>query len=234
MGQIQFDLKNISKASVLTIQLQLKGTVYKNQWKIWVYPQNVSIGNDKIVFTTSYTEAIQNLEQGKTVLFNPDTSGINGVEGRYAPVFWSPVHFPNQPGTMGILCDPAHPALANFPTDFYTNWQWWDLITSSKAMIIDSIPSLQPIVRVVDNFLKNRKMANIIEAKVAKGRLLMTSLDITHNLDKRPAARQLRYSLEQYSSGNSFSPKDELSKEQLGVLLKNMYYKTAITFSPAL
>jgi hypothetical protein len=223
LGKIEFDLNSISKATCLTIQLQLKGSSYKNAWKIWVYPETLPSAGSNVVFTTSYTEAIQNLELGKTVLFNPDTIGVNGVEGRYAPVFWSPVHFPKQPGTMGILCDPAHPAFANFPTGFHTDWQWWDLITSSKTMIIDSISNLEPIVRVVDNFVKNRKMANMIEARFAKGRLLMTSLDITHNLDKRPAARQLRYSLEQYLSGNSFSPKDELSKEQLELLLKNTY-----------
>jgi hypothetical protein len=121
---------------------------------------------------------------------------------------------------MGILCNPQHPALKNFPTDFYSNWQWWDLITNSKTMIIDSLPAIQPVVRVIDNFFKNRKMANVIEAKVGKGKLMIVSMDITHNLDKRPAARQLRYSLERYMNGNAFSPVVELNEKQLAYLIK--------------
>jgi hypothetical protein len=130
-------------------------------------------------------------------------------------VFWSPVHFLDQPGTMGILCDPEHSALADFPTDFYSNWQWWDLITSSKTMIIDSLLSIKPIVRVIDNFYKNRKMANVIEARMGKGKLKLTSIDISHNLEERPVARQLRYSLEQYMAGNQFSPTLEIIEQQL-------------------
>jgi hypothetical protein len=173
-----------------------------------------------VVFTNSLSDALKNLQEGKKVLLNPDTASLNGVQGRFAPVFWSPVHFPNQPGTMGILCNPQHPALQHFPTDFYSNWQWWDLITSSKTMIIDSLPTLQPVVRVIDNFFKNRKMANVIEAKVGKGKLVIVSMDITRNLDKRPAARQLRYSLEQYMAGNAFAPSVELNEKQLGYLVK--------------
>jgi hypothetical protein len=121
---------------------------------------------------------------------------------------------------MGILCDPQHPAFKNFPTEFYSNWQWWDLITSSKTMVIDPLPELTPLVRVIDNFFKNRKMANVIEAKVGKGKLILTSLDLTNKLEERPAARQLRYSLEQYMASKAFAPKVELSVSQLQALMK--------------
>jgi len=153
-------------------------------------------------------------------LLNPDTSALKGVNGRFAPVFWSPVHFPDQPGTMGILCNPQHPALQQFPTTFHSDWQWWDLITSSKTMIIDSLPAMTPVVRVIDNFFKNRKMANVIEARVGKGKLLMTSMNITDRLDQRPAARQLRYSLLQYMKSAYFRPTVKLTGAELASLKK--------------
>jgi len=215
LGAFSIDLKNIQKAETVTIELQLQGTPYKNKWRIWVYPEKLEETNTGIVFTNSVNEALQQLQQGKKVLLNPDTAAIKGVAGRFAPVFWSPVHFPNQPGTMGILCNPKHPALKNFPTDFYSDWQWWDLITSSKAMVLDSLPPLTPLVTVIDNFFKNRRMAEIIEAKVGRGKLILVSADITHELEKRPAARQLRYSLEQYMKSEPFKPVAELNEEQL-------------------
>jgi hypothetical protein len=32
------------------------------------------------------------------------------------------------PGTMGLLINPNHLALANFPTEIHSNWQWWDFM----------------------------------------------------------------------------------------------------------
>ncbi len=214
LGSFTFDLQKIKTATAVTIHLN--GAGYRNQWTIWVYPQDLQTG----AIVKTLAEALPLLEAGKKVLLNPDTAALKGVQGRFAPVFWSPVHFPDQPGTMGILCDPQHPAFKSFPTDFYSNWQWWDLITSSKTMVIDPLPELTPLVRVIDNFFKNRKMANVIEAKVGKGKLILTSLDLTHKLEERPAARQLRYSLEQYMASKAFAPKVELSVSQLQALMK--------------
>jgi hypothetical protein len=213
-------LGKIQKATALYIQLGLKGTNYSNSWTIWVYPKQLPENAGNVLVTRSIGEAMAALAEGKKVLCNPDTAALNGVSGRFAPVFWSPVHFPNQPGTMGLLCDPKHPALQNFPTEFYSNWQWWDLVTSSKTMIIDSLPAMRPIVRVIDNFLKNRKMANIIEAKVGGGRLVLVAADITSHLVERPAARQLRYSLLQYMNSSAFNPAATVTEEQLKSLFK--------------
>lgn len=214
LGSFTFDLQKIKTATAVTIHLN--GAGYRNQWTIWVYPEKLETG----VAVKTLNEALPLLEAGKNVLLNPDTAALKGVQGRFAPVFWSPVHFPDQPGTMGILCDPQHPAFKNFPTEFYSNWQWWDLITSSKTMVMDPLPELTPLVRVIDNFFKNRKMANVIEAKVGKGKLILTSLDLTNKLEERPAARQLRYSLEQYMASKAFAPKVELSVAQLQALMK--------------
>lgn len=220
LGKINFSLKDIKKAMRLVLELQLKGTGSKNKWSIWVYPAQQDTPQKDVVFTTSLSDALKYLNEGKKVLLNPDTAHLKGVQGRFAPVFWSPVHFPDQPGTMGLLCDPAHPALADFPTEFHSNWQWWDLITASKTMIIDGIPALDPIVRIIDNFYKNRKMANLIEARTEKGQLIICSMDITANLEKRPAARQLRYSLERYMGSPGFNPSVRLNASDLEQLVK--------------
>ena len=227
LGSFDIDLKNIARARCLTIEVHLAGTPYRNRWRIWVYPHAVSVGSPSVtgniaskpmgpIFDTTLDDALRDLGQGRTVLLNPDTMAIDGVAGRFAPVFWSPVHFPDQPGTMGLLCDPHHPALSDFPTESCSDWQWWDLVTSSKTMILDSLPRLDPIVRVIDNFFRNRRMADVIEASVAKGKLILVSMDLTHHLDRRPAARQLRYSLERYMQSPAFHPAVKLTPEQLG------------------
>jgi hypothetical protein len=167
-----------------------------------------------ILQTSSFTEAIDALEKGKTVLLSPEIQDIAGITGKFVPVFWSPVHFPNQPGTMGLLVDPEHPALLDFPTDFYSNWQWWDLCKNSRTIVLDSL-SIDPIVKVIDNFFKNRKLGNVFEAKVGPGKLIFSSVDFHNQLTTRPVARQLKYSLLRYMSGDRFNPKASLTPEKV-------------------
>ena len=143
---------------------------------------------------------------------------IKGIPGRFVPVFWSPVHFPDQPGTMGILCDPAHPALQKFPTAAHSDWQWWDPLLRSRSVVIDGL-SVEPIVRVIDNFNRNHSLANVFEAKVGEGRLLFCAIDVTNDLERRPAARQLRASLVRYLHSDAFRPGAQLSADQLRALL---------------
>lgn len=221
LGDVSFSLSSIKKPLALTFTLKIENTSYKNSWDFWVYPAAPSEQKDKVLFTSSVQQALQALKDGRTVLLNPDSSGINGVAGRFTSVFWSPVHFPDQPGTMGILCNPQHPALNKFPTNFHSNWQWWDLITNSKTMVLDGLEgSYTPIVSVIDNFFKNRKMAVIIECKVGNGKLILCSMDIKKNLQQRIEAQQLRTSLMDYASSETFNPEKSLDESGLLKLLK--------------
>lgn len=221
VGNIDLDLSNISTPEALTVKVSIPNTIYHNQWTIWVYPATQEIENNKVLFTKSKSEALKALAIGKTVILNPDTANIKGVNGRFTSVFWSPVHFPDQPGTMGILCNPNNPALAAFPTEFYSNWQWWDLVTKSKTMIIDSLQQIkQPIVRVIDNFFKNRKMATLIEGRVGNGKLILCSMDISTDLENRIEAKQLKYSLLKYANSEKFNPQINITEQQLAEILK--------------
>ncbi|MBC7627439.1 glycoside hydrolase family 2 TIM barrel-domain containing protein, partial [Ferruginibacter sp.] len=222
LGNITASLNKISTAQKLTLTVSIENTNYTNSWNIWVYPRKLPQENSAVVFTADYTEAINALNEGKTVLLNPAKEKINGVEGKFVQVFWSPVHFPNQPGTMGLLVNPAHPAFAHFPTDEYTNWQWWDLCKNSTTLVLDSV-GINPsaiVLRDIDNFFKNRNMASIIEAKVGKGKLLLCTMDIEHDLEKRPVAAQLKYSLLQYMGGNKFNPVTNLNENNLKKIIK--------------
>lgn len=215
LGTGEFKLAGINEAEQYTIRLSLPGTKYINSWPVWIYPDTVTeIDNEQLVVTRSFAEAQKALNAGKNVLLNPDLKDLKGLEGKFVPVFWSPVHFPDQPGTMGLLVDAENPAFNDFLTNAYTNWQWWDLCKSSKTLEFADLP-VKPLVRVVDNFFKNRNLTNLFEAQVGKGKLLFSSMDLSENLNERPAAKQLRYSLEKYMASDAFAPKDMLTFEQV-------------------
>lgn len=76
--------------------------------------------------------------------------------------------------------------------------------------------SIKPIVREIDGFelSRNHSLAVMFEANVGPGRLLAATLDLTSDLDQRPAACQLRASLLAYAASNAFKPKQTLSMAQ--------------------
>lgn len=219
IGSITKNLSSIVTANNYTVKVEIEGTAFKNDWKIWVYPTQTKIIAAEIIITANREEALKALAQGNKVVFSPKANELNGVEGKFVQVFWSPVHFPDQPGTMGLLMNPKHPALSHFPTDMHTNWQWWDLCKKSKTICIDSIKGANPIVENVDNFMKNRRLCSVFEAKVGNGELVFTSMDLLTDTENRPVAKQLLYSLIEYMKSEKFQPVASISKEEILSLL---------------
>jgi hypothetical protein len=224
LGTIDVPLAKVQgPPAELTVTLSLKGTQFSNSWHIWVYPANFNTAPPPdVLVTQSSAEAIVALKQGRKVLVLPSgESLVKSRPGSFAPVFWSPVLFKAQANTsMGILCDPAHPALAGFPTDSYTNWQWYDLLEKSRTMVLDNTPaSFRPIVQVIDNFTKNCKLGNLLEARIGDGRLMVCSIDIYADLGRRLAARQLRRSILDYMGSQAFEPRQNLTFDELATFL---------------
>ncbi len=219
LGQITCSLGDLKKAVKLNLHLRMK--TYSNNWDIWVYPEQLKTDLGEVIYTRNFIEASTALNEGRKVLYNPEFSKINGLEGKFVPVFWSPVHFPNQAGTMGLLCDPNHPAYKDFPTDFHSNWQWWDLCKQSRVISLNSIPGASPILIDIDNFNRNSSLASIFEAKVGKGKLLFCTMDLANNIENRLVAKQLLYSLTKYMNRNNFSPTGDVSQLELKTLVSD-------------
>lgn len=219
LDAVNVDLSGIKAAQKLTLSVSVEGTTYRNHWNIWVYPAIMEVNSDGIAITDNLDEALTLLSKGAKVLFNPDWKRLEGLEGKFVPVFWSPVHFPKQAGTMGILCKSNHPALSAFPNDGYSDWQWWNLRTSSTTLDIDSLKGASSIVDVIDNFTNNRRLSMVFEGQVGQGKLLVATCDL-HNLSNRPAAKQLLYSLIEYMKSDKFAPSAIQNPEFLHTYLK--------------
>ena len=88
-------------------------------------------------------------------------------------------------------------------------------------MRLDGLPqAMRPCVAVVDSYTENRRLALVFEAKFGAGRLLVCSIDVVSDLEKRPVARQLRRSLLDYMAGPIFQPDVPVSEQELATLLK--------------
>lgn len=213
VGDISLPLSTLTSARKLQLEVGLRGGESRNRWNFWVYPHaappNEAPAGVLVVNKLDGT-AQEALRNGRKVVLLP--SGFNSPYGTaMTPPFWSPIMFSNQKQTLGLLCDPKHPALKNFPTDFHSDWQWFELLFQASAIRLNgTAESYRPIVQAIDRPDRNHKLALVYETKVGKGKLLVCTLDLNRDLDKRPVARQLRKSLLQYAASPDFEPATEI------------------------
>jgi len=228
LGEIELPLSNIADAQKLILTVSIEGTPFSNDWDFWVYPKDIDIAvPEDILIADQLSETVlQTLEAGGKVLLIPAKDTVKGdrygkVPPGFTTIFWNTQFTARQePHTLGILCNTEHPALADFPTEFHSNWQWWYLITKSQIMILNVLPpELRPIVQVIDDWNTNRRLGLIFETNVDNGKLLVCSIDLKSNLDKCPVSRQMFHSLLAYMHGDSFNPKIQCNR----TLLTNLF-----------
>jgi hypothetical protein len=217
LGTVGIPLSGLPVPHRYKLVIAIRGTPFENDWDIWVYPRQGSADKQPsaplVVSELDGAASARLAEGGAVVLMIPPERvrpdpARGDVKLGFSSIFWNTAWTHGQaPHTLGILCDPRHPALASFPTEFCSNWQWWYPISHAVPMILDGAPeSLRPVVQVIDDWFTNRKLALVFEARVGRGRLLVTSIDLeSGSLD--PVRRQLRASLLAYASGPKFNPR---------------------------
>jgi hypothetical protein len=218
LGNISAPLDRVKKAAKCTVTLSLKNTGYSNSWNIWIYPapSNV-VAPASVTVSHAWDDATRAaLARGERVVLFPTVDPAQSLKGSFKPVFWSPIWFHRNPATMGILCDPKNRLFAQFPTDSYSNWQWWNLIEGSQTMILDDTPpAFRPLVQVIDNFARNDKLGNVLEAKVGNGSLLVCTLNLSDQT--QPETRAFLSSLYAYAA--EFKPAQTLDPATLNKIL---------------
>lgn len=228
-GEIKYALSGIGEPSQLIVSVEVKETNSKNQWNIWVYPaKQEAVEQLPYITSTLDNQTMVRLDKGENVLLLLTPGSILPEKGGdirvgFSSIFWNTAWTNKQPPhTLGILCDPAHPALAAFPTEGYSDYQWWDLVSNCNAMVLDDFPAdYRPVVQLIDDWFTNRKLGILLEGKVGNGKLMVCSADLQKDLDKRPAARQLRQSILQYMASDRFNPPASLDP----ALVKALYQK---------
>ena len=207
-------------------QLEVSVGGFKNRWNIWVYPSEIEKADDILVASSLNEDVIQKLEQGGKVLLTPQLGMMknekkDSVVVGFSSIFWNTLWTNGQaPHTLGILCNPDHPALKLFPTKYHSDYQWWDAMAHSNAIPLRKLGIERPIVRIIDDWFTARSLGLIVEMKVAKGSLMFCGADLLKDVDKRPEARQLMTSLLSYMKGDAFNPTHTVSIEQLKECLK--------------
>lgn len=115
-----------------------------------------------------------------------------------------------------MFINDAHPLFKEFPTDYYSDAQWWELVNRAQVMLFSDFPQgFQPLVQSIDTWFLSRKIGMLFEARVGGGRLMMTTMDIDNNLDSRIVARQMRKAILDYMNSPYFRPQYEVEVERV-------------------
>ncbi|MEM8966234.1 MAG: glycoside hydrolase family 2 TIM barrel-domain containing protein, partial [Bacteroidota bacterium] len=227
LGSISHTLAQENEPRKLVLEVTVDS--FTNRWDLWVYPRNLANMSSNTVRHVSALDAntLNYLQEGGKVLWTLGKGKVKAEMGGevgvgFSSIFWNTAWTENQkPHTLGILCDPEHAALQQFPTEFHSNWQWWDAMSHSDVVNLNELSNkIQPIVRVIDDWVTNRSLGLLFEVKVGNGKLLISGIDLKNGLDQRLEARQLLSSLISYMESDAFDPTVMLSAEEVTSIIK--------------
>ena len=228
LGNIRTLLSPLKHPVELTLRVWMENTTVMNEWPFWVYPANEIVKKPADVLVTHIwnNETKKALKDGRKVILIPEKENVREpVNIRFGTIFWGRGLFPEyQLRAMGIYCNPSHPALSQFPTREYSGWQWYDLLTGAYAITLDSLPfGYEPVVHIIDDFLESHRLGVLMEARVGKGNLLISTLNLGKEGDRSAVQKQMLKSLTDYTGSANFRPMQQLSTWQIDGLFQDNY-----------
>lgn len=190
LGEIVWQPGPIKTPLVCQLHLRIPGTAICNSYRLAFYPKmDVTLTRERIV-TPSGTvriaedqeEALRLQSAGMPVLWIPPADGK--LEGTYCTNFWcypmfrsisESMHKKVPVGTLGCLIETGHPALQGFPTETHSTPDWYHLVSHSHCEEVVQEDE-NPIVWVIDNPDRAKKLALLTERNTSSGPLLLCTV----------------------------------------------------------
>lgn len=234
----------------LVLELSHGQATFVNRWSFWTFPKggllrtsNMPVtslvkwaglsrlypfiqhstpttGPGSLLIATSLSkESMQFLEGGGRVLLLAEKNSF----GRSS----ESTFFPAPGGALGTVIS-DHPALKGFPSEGFCDLQFFNLLQGAYAYPLDQWPKeIMPMVggvQTTTGFLSKSKnlsrVGYVFEAKVGKGKLLVSTLRIRETFDEAyPETLSIFDRLLRYAVGSEFEPRFEIAQEQVRPLM---------------
>ena len=123
-----------------------------------------------------------------------------------------------KPMIVGTCIEHRHPVFRDFPTSYYADWQWWDILNYATAVDVTELRALTPVLQRVDSYQYHRNLGVSFEACVGSGKLFVLAVDPVKDIEKRPAMQQLLMSVRNYVASDRFAPTVTLQPYELDAL----------------
>ncbi len=218
VGSLDIPLDFVEKNTALTLKVRIGDSI--SAYPIWVYRKTTPVCPENVYETRAFdVKTREILQNGGRVYLSPDAdkeSLPNSIKTQFTTDFWSVGTFADQEGGMGQLIDTEHPIFKEFPTDFHTDWQW-GIMATKRAVILPH--PMKTIITEMDSYAFLRPMAQMIEFRCLKGKVLLSTMEL-HKSQQYPEVRALQASIYTYLSGENFEPAEEITEEELSMLVR--------------
>ena len=224
IGKISSSFEAITKAQKLVVKVRVNG--FENSWNIWVYPNQPKIEKSEeiLIAHQANDQVLEALKNGKSVLLLAAGNIENGkdVIQYFTPAFWNTSWFRMRPPhTTGIYIRDEHPIFKDFPTDYYSDLQWWEISNRQQVMNLERFPvKFRPVIQPIDTWFLNRRLAMLYEAQIGEGKLVVCSIDLESDLEHRIVAKQLKHSIIKYMDSEAFKPDQSIEWDIISELFE--------------
>ena len=177
--------------------LSLRFGAYEAEYPVCVYPSSIPVCPENVLETEELDDlAAAFLREGGNVFVTPRVSAETTEGNRYV--------------------DGSHPIFRNYLTENYSGLNWRNI--PGKAAL--RLPKgFRPIVRLLRQPLDDAPGAQLFEARVLNGAVLVSSLGLKEQI-LHPEAAALLSCIYRYMGSYEFSPVPEISVQELREILK--------------
>jgi hypothetical protein len=206
LGNFEVVIPQVAKPNMM--RLEVFADDKTNYWDIFVMPTAERADPGDIMVTEDIFEVISACSAGKKILYMPVTISpdylIPESAGKALPI-----------GTLGLLIDNHHPVFELYPCRDYLTARWREIVGNAVSVILDETP-VTPIIRVIDNAIRNAKLGLLFEAECGGAKIFISTVNFFRN--KSPSVVSLYNSIIHYMKTDKFAPADKLTKNDMRII----------------
>ena len=204
-------------------------------------PQILSLDTSGVLLVNALvSNAVDFLIRGGRLVYCPCYYFFQSMGLPSLPSNWNTlnVFFVGEQGGFGNVVN-AHEVLVSFPHDGWADYNFYDLMSGSRARAsapfwsqvpgvfdLDAWPvAIDPIIRSVGYATNLSNRGYMFEARVGEGRLFAVSLRLYETLGTHPESQNLFDAIVRYAASDAFDPKPRISGEEFRKLVKEQYIR---------
>ncbi|MBN2652119.1 MAG: hypothetical protein JXR63_07030 [Spirochaetales bacterium] len=223
-GMIELETEDLL-AGEYKLEIKIEGTEFKNDWSIWIFDKKdkETIENSTIHIADKLDNQLwDRLNNGESVILLANPANVKTpVSSGFAPNFWNSAWTNGQkPDTLGIQCDPQHTIFNRFKNEGFSSYMWWELVHNGATLDISGLTEkVSTIVYGIDTWFRATPSAYLIETGVGKGRIIISSFNLSRE-ETRPAARAFLADLVEYAATQPAQQLPQLKRTEIEQLFK--------------
>ena len=173
LGSIAVPLNAIEHPTALSLAVRVGDSV--NTWHLWAYPPAKPAedsSHSAVLITGSFDRvAQQKLADGGRVLLLTHGQKLSAAKAtRWQSTYWTGAW--GWGDGLGLMCEPAHPALAGFPTELHSDWQWYELMEGGECLRLPTeLDRAGAIVEQISDFHTPAREVCLYETRVGPRKL---------------------------------------------------------------